>query len=131
MTLTLECRHCAPWRHDVFENDDPDALCRQAEAAGWKEGGICPKGHPGVGGEYKGPTVLYFLGMKPKLEDGTHSSDVRCDCLTQANLRAIVRNGRVVDAGCPVCGKQHACEVTIGCGGRGEISFFPPGITIL
>lgn len=76
------------------------------------------------------PHVLYFMGIKPTLEDGTYSSDVRCSCLTRANLRAIVRNGEIVEAGCPVCKQQVPCEVT-KVGGHVEIGFFPPGTVII
>ena len=72
-------------------------------------------------------TVLYFLGCKPRLEEGAHWSDVRCDCSSRANLCATVREGKVVEAGCPVCKLGAVCEVTPD----GRISFFPPGIQVL
>lgn len=76
------------------------------------------------------PQVLYFMGIKPTLADGTYSSDVRCLCLTQANLRAVVRAGAVVEAGCPVCKREYPCEVT-KVGSRVEIGFFPPGTVVI
>ena len=76
------------------------------------------------------PHVLYFMGAKPKLEDGTFWSDMRCVCINRPNLRAIVRNGQIIDAGCPLCKTQVPCEVT-NVAGRVEIGFFAPGTVII
>lgn len=79
-----------------------------------------------------GAAVLYFMGVRPELEDGTHSSDVRCACPTRANLRAIVRGGKVIEAGCPVCGRPAVCEVTMNLRTRkGEVGFFPVGTVVI
>jgi hypothetical protein len=72
-------------------------------------------------------SVLYFMGIRPTLEDGVHSSSMRCNCPTRANLRAIVQHGKVIEAGCPVCGQAVPCEVCP----NGTIGFFPPGTVVI
>ena len=71
--------------------------------------------------------VLYFLGIKPKLEDGQYWSKHRClICPDKPNLRAIVRDGEVAEHGCPLCGTTYPCEA-----GKDGVHFFPPGTTII
>lgn len=71
--------------------------------------------------------VLRFLDANPKLEDGTRSSHVRCDCLTRANLQVIVKDGEIIFAGCPVCRTPSLVEILPD----GEIGFFPPGVQVI
>ena len=70
---------------------------------------------------------LRLFGIKPKLRDGRRASHMRCDCLTRANLVAIVKNGEITFAGCPVCGKNALVEVLPD----GEIGFFPMGTVVI
>ena len=72
-------------------------------------------------------SVLRFMDARPKLEDGTRSSHVRCDCMTQANLQVVIKNGEIVFAGCPVCKKESVVEILPG----GIIGFFPPGTVVI
>ena len=72
-------------------------------------------------------TVLYFLGIKPKLADREYWSEHRCPiCLASPNLRAIVRNGAVAEHGCPLCGTEFLCEAD-----KDGVHFFPPGTTLI
>lgn len=71
--------------------------------------------------------VLRFMDANPKLRDGTRSSHVRCDCMIRANLHAVIKDGKVVFAGCPVCKKESVIEILPD----GEIGFFPPGVVVL
>ncbi len=71
--------------------------------------------------------VLRFLDAKPKLRDGTRTSEVRCDCLSQAHLQAVIEGGEVVSASCPACGREALIEILPD----GEIGFFPPGVTVI
>jgi hypothetical protein len=76
--------------------------------------------------------VLYFLDIRPPLVDGHYSSDVRCTCLTAANLVAVVEGGEVVDVGCPVCPLPAVAEVSRDpVRGRGCIGVFPPGAVVI
>jgi hypothetical protein len=71
--------------------------------------------------------VLRFMDARPKLDDGSRSSHVRCDCLTQANLQVVIKDGEIVFAGCPICKKESVIEILPD----GEIGFFPPGVVVL
>jgi hypothetical protein len=71
--------------------------------------------------------TLRFLDCEPKLKDGTYSSAVRCNCMWRANLQAKVKDGEVVFAGCPVCGKEAIVEIWPD----GEIGFFPMGTVVI
>jgi hypothetical protein len=71
--------------------------------------------------------ILYFLGIKPKLEDGVQWSHHRCPiCPDRPNLRAVIRNGEVAEHGCPLCGKDFLCEVD-----KQGVHFFPPGTIVI
>ena len=72
-------------------------------------------------------TTLRFMDAHPKLEDGTRSSQVRCDCLTRANLIAVVQDGEITFTGCPVCRKECVVEVLPD----GEVGFFPMGVVVI
>lgn len=62
-----------------------------------------------------------------KVKDGIHASHVRCGCMDRANLQAIVKNGRVTWAGCPVCKRESIVEVSPD----GKLGFFPAGVRML
>jgi len=77
-------------------------------------------------------TTLHFMDADPVLRDGEsldfdRYSHVRCNCMNRANLCARVRNGKIVWAGCPVCGSEAVVEV----GPDGDIGFFPMGTVVL
>lgn len=72
-------------------------------------------------------TTLYFMDAKPKLEDGVHTSHVRCVCPDRANLEAHVKDGQIVWAGCPVCQRDAVVEVDH----NGRIGFFPMGVVVI
>ena len=71
--------------------------------------------------------TLRMLDARPPMKDGTYSSEVRCDCLVAANLRAVVKDGQIVFAGCPVCRKEAVIEVLPD----GAIGFFPMGVVVI
>ena len=71
------------------------------------------------------------MGNQARLEDGEVWSDLRCVCSTRANLRAVIRGGQVVEAGCPVCGREGVYEITPGWDGKGELDFFPMGTVVI
>lgn len=74
---------------------------------------------------------LRFMGNHARLADGEIWSDVRCVCATRANLRAAVRGGQVIEAGCPVCGRKGVYEITPGRDGKAEVGFFPMGVIVI
>ncbi len=73
------------------------------------------------------PRVLYFMGVKPQLEDGTFFPGQRCDCMDRANLQVEIVEGKIVFAGCPVCRREHVLEVSPD----GSFGFFPPGVQVI
>ncbi len=54
--------------------------------------------------------AIYFMGIKPELEDGQYPSDKRCSCHAQANVQVFVKDGDPF-AYCPVCNKEYVVFV--------------------
>lgn len=69
---------------------------------------------------------LRFMNRGKDPEDGVHQFSVRCTCPDRANVRAKVENGKVVWAGCPVCGKEAIVEVLPD----GSMGCFPMGVVV-
>ena len=72
-------------------------------------------------------TTLRFMDANPRLEDGRHSTYVRCNCMDRANLIAEVKDSEIVFAGCPCCRKEAVVEILPD----GEIGFFPMGVVVI
>jgi hypothetical protein len=71
--------------------------------------------------------VLYFLSCEPELKDGVYWQEQRCSCPDRANFRVVVRNGKVAEHDCPVCGRECVVEVSPD----GRIGCFPAGTIVL
>lgn len=77
-------------------------------------------------------TTLHFMDVNPVLRDGdrlnfNYSDGSRCNCMTKGYLVAKVREGKVVWAGCEVCGQEAVVEVCPD----GKIGFFPMGVVVI
>lgn len=64
--------------------------------------------------ERKGMRVIYFMGIKPKLQDGERQTPTRCSCKASANIVVTVKGGEPVKAECAACHKPYDLIVEAG-----------------